>query len=291
MPFDASILIDYILFFSCLFLLFGSIVLSFKMRFIQLRLFSVLFKALKDSFFKQNDQQNNYQILPHKALFTAMSTTLGIGTIVAPIIAIRLGGPGALLGFLLTAFFGSAATYMEVALCIEHRHKKSSGEIEGGPMQYLKHLLSPAAAKWYALSCLLLMMAWSGAQANQIAAILDSPFLGDYRVPSLLSGLFIAGCVLTILAGGIRRLGDLSSKLVPLMFLLYVGSSLIILALNIWKIPGTIQHIFSSALAPQAMANGALVGGIVSALRWGIFKGTQATEAGVGTRNDPPFDG
>lgn len=280
-------IVDSILFASCLFILAGSIFISFKTRFVQLRFFPALFRMLKISLLNRNQQEGNYTILPYKALFTAMSTTLGIGTIVGPVIAIHLGGPGALLGFILTAVLGSAATYTEVGLCIKYRKKLAGGQILGGPMQYLKALLSPNAAKWYAICGSILMTAWSSAQANQLAAILDSPLLGEYRIPTVVSGAVLAVLVLVTLFGGIKRVGSFSAKLVPLMFALYLSSSLWILFSNIdqWWAIGI--EIIESAFKPYAMASGALVGGIVSSLRWGVFKGTQATEAGVGTQAIP----
>jgi len=277
---------DYALFGACLLILVGSIWLSFKTRFIQLRLLPMICKMFVSSLFQRNQEEGKHTIPPHKALLTAMSTTIGIGTIVAPVIAINLGGPGALLGFLLTAFFGSAATYTEVNLCIQHR-KNSENAIMGGPMQYLKHIFSPSAAKWYAIGCFILMTAWSGAQSNQVAAILDSPLLGDYRIPKALSGVAISGFVMFLLMGGIKRIGSFSAKLVPVMFALYVGSSLLILLSNMDKLPGIFVEIFQSFLSPYEMATGTLVGGIVSAFRWGIFKGIQVTEAGVGTQTIP----
>src|SRR5262249_8445996 len=153
-------------------------------------------------------------------LFTAMSTTIGISTIVSPVIAISLGGPGALLGFLLTSLFGSATTYAEVNLCIQHRKKLDNGVIMGGPMQYLKYLLSPAIAKWYAICCFFLMAAWSSAQANQLAAVLNSPLLESYSIPTIVSGVLIAALVILTLIGGIKRISSISSKLVPVMFVL-----------------------------------------------------------------------
>lgn len=280
-------LADYFLFFSCLFILGGSILITLKMRFVQIRLLTSIFKMLWTSILNRHAFEGSHTILPHKALLTAMSTTLGIGTIVAPVIAMHLGGPGALLGFLLTAFFGSAATYAEVNLSIQFRKKLESGVILGGPMQYLKQLLSPFTARWYAICGLLLMMAWSGAQANQITAILDSPLLGAYRIAPTLSGAAIVLMVLLILAGGIKRIGSFSEKLVPIMFTLYIGSSLLILFLNFDKLPAIFIDIIQSCLSPYAMASGTAVGGIVSAMRWGIFKGTQVTEAGIGTQTIP----
>lgn len=279
--------IDYILFACSVLILVGSIFLTVKMKFVQLRLFPELFKMLCVSFSKGKQAEGHHTILPHKALFTAMSTTLGISTIVAPVIAINLGGPGALLGFLITAFFGSAATYAEVSLSIQHRKRLESGAIMGGPMQYLKHILSPGAAKWYAVCCFVLMTAWSGAQANQLSAILDSPLLGDFRIPTFFSGALIAAFVLLTLIGGIKRIGSLSSKLVPVMFVLYLGSCLWILLLNTDKLWEAFSLMFQSALSPYPMATGAVIGGIVSGLRWGVFKGTQTSEAGIGTQSIP----
>jgi len=123
---------DYILFGVCIFILVGSIFISFRTRFVQVRFIPSLFKMLGKSLFHRNHKECQHTIAPHKALFTAMSTTVGISTIVAPVIAISLGGPGALIGFLLTAFFGSAATYTEVNLCIQYRKKLENGIIMGG---------------------------------------------------------------------------------------------------------------------------------------------------------------
>lgn len=278
---------DGILLVSCLFIILGSLFITLKMRFVQVRYLKTLFSILKNSFQSRADNSASHMILPHRALFTAMSTTLGISTIVGPVIAINLGGPGALLGFLLTSFLGSAATFTEVSLSIEHRKKLSSGEVMGGPMQYMAALISPAMAKWYALSCLSLMVIWSGAQANQLAAILDSPLLGTFRIPVFVSGFLIAGFILALFLGGIKRIGAFSAKLIPLMFTLYVGSCLLILGFNFDKLPGTFYAMFESALSPVALSSGGMVGGIVSTLRWGIFKGTQACEAGIGTQAIP----
>lgn len=288
MIFETTImaLADYILFGVCVFLLLGSMYISFKMRFVQLRFLPALFKRLFVSIFHKKEEAH-HTILPHKALLTAMSTTLGISTIVAPVIAMSLGGPGALLGFLLTAFFGSAATYAEVDLCIQHRKKLENGTIMGGPMQYLAHIFSPGLAKWYATGCFILMAAWSSAQANQLAAIFDSPLLGSYRLSTAVSGFCIALLVILALMGGIKRISALSTKLVPIMFVLYLGSCFWILMLNYDKLLDIFSTILQSAFQPYALASGTLVGGVVSSLRWGVFKGVQTCEAGLGTQSIP----
>lgn len=281
-----EIVTDYALFISCLFILVGSVYLTFKTGFVQFRFLPSLRKTIKSSLSKE-EKEGSYTILPYKALFTAMSTTLGIGTIVGPVIAIHLGGPGALLGFLLTAFFGGAATFVEVSLAVKSRQKLENGEIMGGPMQYIKSILSPAVAKWYAICGFVLMASWSGAQANQLSAIFDSPLLEAYRIPTMLSGAVIAVLVLILLVGGIKRIGSIESKLIPLKFTLFLGASFWILFSDLDKLFAALSLIFESALSPYAMATGTVVGGAMSALRWGVFKGIQACEAGVGTQGIP----
>jgi AGCS family alanine or glycine:cation symporter len=278
-------LTEYALFFSCIFILAGSIYLTFKTRFIQFRFFPALLKMIKSSLSTQ--EEGSHTILPYKALFTAMSTTLGIGTIVGPVIAIHLGGPGALIGFILTSFFGGAATYIEVSLGLKSREKLKSGEIMGGPMQYLKNIFSPFIAKWYAICGFILMASWSGAQANQLASILDSPLMETFRIPTLVSGALIAVLVLFLLIGGIKRIGSVESKLIPVKFALFLSACFYILFSDLGKLWEIFGIILQSAFSPYAMASGTLVGGAVSALRWGVFKGTQACEAGVGTQTIP----
>mgnify|MGYP000103089881 CR=1 FL=1 len=275
-----------ILFVMCLYILIGSLYISYKMRFVQVRFMPKLIKMVSLSLSRPSIEKN-HTILPYKALFTAMSTTLGIGTIVGPIIAIYWGGPGALIGFIFTSFLGSAVTYTEVGLCIRYRKIASNGEISGGPMPYLHALLSPFAAKWYAFFGCVVMTGWSSAQANQLAAILDSPLLGGYRIPTFASGAIISTLVLITLIGGIKRVSALSSKLIPIMFSLYLGATIWILTTHVDHLLPALKLVFSSFLTPQAITSGVVVGGVVSAMRWGMFKGTQATEAGVGTQTIP----
>lgn len=276
---------DYALYISSLCILAGNLYITCKTRFIQVRLLPRLFKLVGGLL--KGDQEGKFTIRPYKALFTAMSTTLGIGTIVAPVIAIHMGGPGALIGFLLTSFLGSAATFVEVNLSIQARQRLASGQIMGGPMQYLKQIFSPGAAKWYAVCCFLLMPTWSSAQANQLAAMLNSPLLGAMRISTWIAGSIIALVVIGLLLGGIKRIGSIESKLIPIKFCLYVGACFFILFSDLPRLGDVLVLIVKSAFVPYSMASGAVVGGVVGALRWGVFKGLQCCEAGIGTQSIP----
>ena len=279
---------ESMLFIAGLFLVLGSFLITVKSRFIQVRLLSSTLRVLFSSLFSSGKEGNDHTVPPYKALFTAMSTTAGIGTMVAPVIAIHFGGPGALLGFLLTSFLGSAATFTEVALCIQYKEKRKDGSIIGGPMTYLRALFSPIAARWYALLCLVLMVSWSGAQSNQMAALFDSPLLGEYRISKALCGFAVASLVVFFLMGGIKRIGTLATKLLlPAHFILYVAACLWIIGTNYDRLGEVLSMIFSSFSTPYQMASGAVVGGVVSAVRWGIFKGIHVCEGGIGTQTIP----
>jgi len=279
---------DYFLFITTLIVLGASLFLTFKTRFIQFRKIPYMIRLFFSLVFKRNKaKEGPATVHAHKALFTAMSTTIGISTIVSPFIAMRLGGPGAILGFLLATILGAAVNFTEVTFALSYRKTHPTKGVAGGPMQYLHDEIFPFLAKWYAFFTFLLMLGWSAAQANQLGSILSSPQLGNMSIPVWATGIFLAIGITIILFGGIKRIASLSAKLVPVMFFLYVGGALWIISLNAEKLPEIIQLVFKSAFSPQAFSSGVVVGGIVSALRWGVFKGLHSNEAGVGTQTIP----
>lgn len=279
---------DYFLFSTTLIVLGASLFLTCKTRFIQFRKIPYMIRLFFSLIFKRHkEKEGPSTVRAHKALFTAMSTTIGISTIVSPFIAMRLGGPGAILGFLLATFLGAAVNFTEVTFALSYRKTHPTKGIAGGPMQYLHDEIYPFLAKWYALFTFILMLGWSAAQANQLGSILSSPQLGNFAIPAWGTGIFLAIGITIILFGGIKRIANLSAKLVPLMFFLYVGGALWIIILNLDKVPDIVQIVFKSAFSPQAFSSGVVVGGIVSALRWGVFKGLHSNEAGVGTQTIP----
>lgn len=282
-----SFLLDHLLFYSAVIILLVSIVLSIKTRFVQIRLIPQMLRQLYGFMQSGSQSSSAHTIKAHKALFTAMSTTLGLSTIVGPVVAMHLGGPGALLGFVVTAIFGPAANFAEVTMALHFRKRGKDGAIMGGPMQYLKEAVHPYLAKWYAFACLFMMIAWSSAQANQLASVLSMPLLGEWKIAPAITAVIISIGVVTILLGGIQRIGDISAKLVPVMFVLFVGGASWIIISNAAKLPAIFELIIQSAWTPQAFGSGVVVGGIAEALRWGVFKGIHSSEAGIGTQTIP----
>jgi alanine or glycine:cation symporter, AGCS family len=273
---------EKVLYIPFLALLLGGIILSFKTKFIQLRMIPLMFKLLFCNFFKKDRDVKKLQTIPsNKALFTAMATTIGIGNIVSPIMAIGLGGPGALLGFVLATIFGGASTFAEVVYALKFRKKKADGSIMGGPMQYLK-TIKPFLAQFYAVAGFVLLIVWTTNQSNTLAVLLE-----PYHVPVYISGLIAAVIVLFALIGGIKRVGNISEKIVPAMFLLYTFAMLWIIGANIKNLIPVIILIFKSAFTPKALGGAAVGVGIHKALHWGLSKSFFSNEAGLGISGIP----
>ncbi len=275
-------LTDRLLFICSLIIVGAGFLLTVKTRFVQFRMLPQMVRLLLGN----KGEEGKATVRSHHALFTAMSTTIGISTIVSPFIAIRLGGPGAVVGFILATLLGTAVNFTEVTLALSYRKQKQD-VVYGGPMQYLQDAIHPFLAKWYAFFCFLMLMAWSAAQSNQLGSILASPLMGTFQIPLYITGSFLAVFITLILIGGIKRIASFSAKLVPVMFLLYVGAGLWIVFWNLEQFPAICKLVFESCFAPKTFATGATVGGIVGALRWGVFKGLQSNEAGVGTQTIP----
>lgn len=256
----------------------AAVILTIKAGFLQLRpsaikkFFGIIFGGPKEA-----KATAGKTINPFHALFAAMATTIGMGNIVGPSVAILLGGPGALFWLVVYIFFGAATKFTEVVFALHTREKTASGKVIGGPMKYLA-LITPALATWYMGIMLFVFMAWNGLQANTLAGV-----LGSEGVPTWIVASGLGGLVLFALSGGAKRVGDMASKLVPLMFILYVSSSLIILLKNPAALYNAFSLVLSSAFKPAA-ATGAFFGAsVLHAMRYGMYKGIFVTEAGVGT--------
>lgn len=271
---------ETISFATCLFILFGAIILSIKTKFIQFRAIPKMIKIIFER--KKNTGCNKNTISMKKALLTAMSSSIGIGNIVSPIIAIKLGGPGAILGFLLATIFGSAATYAEVTFALKNRSRKKNGSINGGAMPYIKKALSEKWAKIYAGSALIVLIVWASNQANALSDLLQA-----HHIPKYLTGILLAISVSYILLGGIKRVGEISAKLVPTMLILYLSAISWIIFNNIGNIGVAMNLIFKSAFTPKAIFGAGTAYGIHTALRWGLAKGFFSNISGLGMATIP----
>lgn len=273
---------DSVLTASLVYILFVSICLTIKTKFIQLRMFPHMIRLLVASLLNRTKDLNPETLKAHRALFTAMSTTLGIGNIVGPAVAIRLGGPGALVWLLIILILGGATIFSEVVFALRYRVQLHGGFVSGGPMEYLAKEFGRKLAATYAFFASILLVMWSSNQSNTLADILTT-----YDIPHYVTGIIITSLVLFYLIGGIKKIGSLSAKIVPLMFFLYCGTALYIIISNMHNLSAVLWLMVTSAFSWKAVS-GATVGySIQNMLRWGLAKGIQAGEAGIGSVSIP----
>ena len=237
--------------------------------------FSMLWRGRKSS--------DEGDISPFNALMTALSATVGTGNIAGVATAVFLGGPGALFWMWVIALVGMATKFCEAVLAVRYREKDARGNHVGGPMYYIKNGLGE---KWKWLGMLFAifgMLAGFGIgntiQSNSVADALSSSF----NIPKLATGIIIAVLVALVLLGGIKRIGEVAGKLVPIMAIFYVGGGLIILILHADKIPEAFSQIFYYAFNPSAAAGGFAGATVWMAMRFGIARGVFSNEAGLGS--------
>lgn len=256
------------------------ILLTIKTRFIQLRAFPYFIRLIKGGMARKKVKNNEGEVKTidaFHALFTAMSTTIGMGNLVGPTVAIYAGGPGALFWLIFYIFIGSVTKFTEVVFALVTRVRTNEGHIVGGPMQYLNHV-SPFFAQWFMYVMTLLFVGWSMVQSNTLAAI----FAQD-GVPEWVTGLGLACITLYVLLGGAARVGQVASKLVPIMFFFYVFFAIFILFRDPTALQNAFAQIMSCILQPTAPVGGFLGASIYQSIRCGFYRGVYITEAGLGT--------
>jgi len=250
------------------------IFLTLLTRFAQIRAFPRFISLITGGVSRTTDGNT---ISSFHALFGAIATTMGMGNIVGPSMAIMVGGPGALFWLLVYIVLGSVIKFAEVSFAVSTRVQTAEGNIIGGPMQYLKQV-SPFVAHWYNSAIIILLMSWSSLQSNTLAYILVQE-----SVPAWCTGLFLAFLTCVVLLGGAKRFGSFASTCVPVMFVLYVSCALFILFRDMTALRAAIELVLSSITTPAAAVGGFAGASLFQATRIGILRGILMTEAGVGT--------
>lgn len=223
------------------------------------------------------------EISPFNALMTALSSTVGTGNIAGVATAIGIGGPGALFWMWCTALVGMATKYAEALLAVNYRETDASGKKVGGPMYYIKNGLGQ---RWKPLAFLFALfgsLAGFGlantVQSNTVSQVL----LTNFNIPTLASGLLMSFMVALVLLGGIKRIAHVAGKLVPLMTMIYVLSTLIILLMHVSEIPQALLFIVDSAFNGTAATGGFAGATVMIALRMGVSRGIFSNESGLGS--------
>ena len=268
------------------------ILLTVRTRCIQVRKFGVAMKNTIGKIFDKT-QARDGSMSPFQAVCTALAGTVGTGNIAGVAGAIALGGPGAIFWMWCSAFLGMCTKFSEVTLAIHFREKNKNGEYVGGPMYYIKNGLSK---KWHILAVFYavfgVLTVFGTGNATQVNTIVSSvnTALINFNIlkgepnsnVNLIFGIFIAALVAMVLLGGIKRIGQVSEKLVPFMAVLYVILALGVIILNIQRVPGVFAQIVSGAFTPRA-ATGGIIGSMFLSMKKGVSRGIFSNEAGLGT--------
>ncbi len=269
--------------FAVAWLVVGAIFFTFKMGFINIRLFK---HAIELVMGKYDDPNNKGEVSHFEALSTALSATVGLGNIAGVAIAISLGGPGATFWMIVAGFLGMSSKFVECSLGQMYRETRHDGHVMGGPMEYLAKGLSEVgkAGLGKTLSIIFALMciggAFGGGTTFQVNQSLDAiqttiPFFADYR---WVYGIIMAILVGVVLIGGIKRIANVAEAIVPSMCGIYVVACLYILGMNFSAVPEAFGLIFSSAFSFEAG-----FGGFVGVLVQGFKRAAFSNEAGVGS--------
>ncbi|MBQ3105235.1 MAG: sodium:alanine symporter family protein [Lachnospiraceae bacterium] len=285
-----------------LLLLVGTgVFLSIRVRFIQFSKFGYAMKnTIGKVFTKQTAGEG--EVTPFQAVTTALAATVGTGNIAGVTGAIAVGGPGAVFWMWLSALFGMVTKYAEVVLAVRYRERNDHGDWVGGPMYYIKNGLGEGW-KWLGtVFCVLGALAAFGignmTQVNTIAGSINTAidafggntgavavvlFGQTVPVSSIVIGVIVAAIVALVLFGGIKRIGSVTEKLVPVMAAVYIVAALIVIFSNVGHVGEVFAMIFQGAFNAEAALGGAVGITIMTTIQKGVGRGVFSNEAGLGS--------
>ena len=268
------------------------ILLTLRTRCIQVRKFKAAMANTVGKIFDSSAAQDG-AISPFQAVCTALAGTVGTGNIAGVAGAVAIGGPGAVFWMWCSAFLGMCTKFAEVTLAIHYRERNAKGEFIGGPMYYIKNGLG---SKWqwmatvYAVFGVLTVFGTGNAtQVNTIVSSIGSALssfhlISEAQMPTLklVIGIVCAVLVGVVLLGGIKRIGQVTERLVPFMAVLYIILAIGVIATHFRSVPAVFGMIFRGAFNPRAVTGG-IVGAMFTSLKKGVSRGIFSNEAGLGT--------
>ena len=285
-----------------LLLLVGTgVYLTVRVGFLQFRKFGYAMRNTLGKIFRKTEAGEG-EITPFQAVSTALAATVGTGNIAGVTGAIAVGGPGAVFWMWVSAIFGMVTKYAEVVLSVRYRERNAQGDWVGGPMYYIRNGLGRGFGWLASLFCVLGALAAFGignmTQVNTIATSINTAidaFGGDTAahtvalfgqtvpVSSIVIGVIVSAIVTLVLFGGIKRIGAVAEKLVPVMAAVYILASLLVVGSNIGSLGKIFAMIFRGAFSAEAALGGAFGITIMTTIQKGVGRGVFSNEAGLGS--------
>lgn len=261
-----SILTDILWSVAIIFLLGGGLYFSIKLGFPQLKIKS-LFKGFK------GDNKSN--VSPFKSLTMSLAARVGVGSLAGIALAIYIGGPGTIFWIWITGIITSINTFCESYMGAKYQEKDNDA-YKGGPSFYISKGLNnkKLAAVYSILIIIAYIVGFMTIQANTITVSIHE----YYDIEPLIIGIILAIISFLSIMKGLDSIVNITSKLVPIMGIGYITLSIVIIIMNLEKIPDVLLDIIISAFNTKAIS-----GGIISTFIIGIQRGVFSTEAGLGT--------
>lgn len=275
--------------FVLVWLIFAATLFTVYFGFINLRAFRHGFELVRGDY---SDPTAAGEVTHFQALATALSGTVGLGNIAGVAVAVSLGGPGATFWMILAGLLGMSSKFVECTLGVKYRNEYTDGTVSGGPMYYLSKGLAERSDRLRTLGRVLAVLfavfcvggSFGGGnmfQANQsymqVLAVTggESSWLAG---KGWLFGTIVAMLVGLVVIGGIQGIARVTSKIVPLMAVIYVVAGLTIVLLNAPAVPAALAAIVSGAFSPEGVS-----GGVVGVLFQGFKRAAFSNEAGIGS--------
>lgn len=266
--------------------------LSCRTGFMQICKFPYAIQTTIGRMFRKRNASDG-ALTPFQAVCTALAATVGTGNIAGVAGAIAIGGPGAVFWMWVSAALGMCTKFAEVTLAVYYRETNKEGDLVGGPMYYIKNGLGKnwqfLAVLFSAFGVLTVFGTGNATQVNTITTAVNTALLnyglisqGAVKTSNLIQGILIAALVALILLGGVKRIGQVTEKLVPFMALFYIVLSMGVILFKIQALPLVLKEIFEGAFKPAAVTGGA-VGSLFMGMKKGVSRGIFSNEAGLGT--------
>ena len=266
--------------------------LSIRTGFLQIRKFGYAIQTTIGRMFRKKEASDG-ALTPFQAVCTALAATVGTGNIAGVAGAIAIGGPGAVFWMWISAILGMCTKFFEVTLAVHFRERNAEGDLVGGPMYYIKNGLGKNW-RWLAylfagFGVLTVFGTGNATQVNTITTAIDSALL-NYHVISTdtvpvmnwIIGIAITFLVGLILLGGVKRIGQVTERLVPFMAVFYIVLALGVVVFHFQNIPAVFASIFEGAFHPSAVTGG-VIGSFFLSMKKGVSRGIFSNEAGLGT--------
>ena len=269
----------------------AGIVFTIKTRFLPIRLFPDMVKVLTASNKKDKGEKSSLSSL--QTLIVSTATRVGMGNLTGVVAAVSAGGAGAVFWMWISALLGMCTKFSEVTLAVHFRETNANGDLVGGPMYYIKNGLKKhwhwLAYLFSAFGVLTVFGTGNATQVNTITTAIDSALI-NYNViaadntstVNLVMGIILAILVAMILLGGIKRIGQVTEKLVPFMALFYIILAIGVVIINWKNVPGVFSAIIRGAFNPASVTGG-VVGSFFMSMKKGVSRGIFSNEAGLGT--------